>query len=291
MIHGVHHLGLAGTDLAGAARFHGGLIGARPDAAALLAGLNLRLELHAASGSLVAPGSPALNRPGIRHYCVQNFAFERLAAAVTGGGGTLIAEPVDLGTGNAYAYARDPEGNIIEIEGLPYAPAEQANWVGHIALVTHDIAATAAFYSAVLGTAAAGPRRVGPSAAIDWMGGLPGAVLLGAWLPAGPIALELWQFEQPAFAGSAVRAHFAEPGFSHIAFACDDPLQERLRLIALGAKAADPALAAQPTPGAEAACFVSGPDGVLIELVRMADPALALAGLADRDVVSRIERR
>ena len=177
---------------------------------------------------------PALNRPGIRHICVQNLDCGKLEAAVTGAGGTLIAPPLDLATGNMYAYALDPEGNIVEIEGLPYAPPAQPNWIGHVALVTRDIDASLRFYAALLGTDPAGPRQVGPSAAADRMGGLAGAILHGAWLSAGNVGLEFWQFQEPRFAGPAERTGFSEPGFSHLAFESDDPTHDMARALALG---------------------------------------------------------
>ena len=65
-----------------------------------------------------------INRPGIRHFCVQNRDCAALEKAVRGNGGGLIAPPLDLGTGNQYAYARDFEGNIMEIE-LIEAPREK----------------------------------------------------------------------------------------------------------------------------------------------------------------------
>lgn len=291
MIHGVHHIGLAVHDRTAACRFHRHVIGGRPDPAALLAGLNFRLELHDAVPEDHAVRPPELNRPGVRHYCAQNFACSKLVECVEDGGGALMAEPVDLGTGNDYAYARDPEGNIIEVEGLPYAPQTEPTWIGHVALVTSDIAAAAAFYAALLGVTASAPRRVGPSPAIDHMGGLPGAILLGVWLNAGPIALELWQFEKPAFTKRSDRKHFTEPGFSHIAFECDDPAAEQARLLTLGARTVAASYGADPTPGAALSRFVMGPDGVLIELVSMQDPALCLNGLADPGVVARVEGR
>ncbi|WP_295632494.1 VOC family protein [Novosphingobium sp.] len=289
MISGLHHVGLAAADIATAARFHGALTGATPNevAGGLLTAINVRIELHQASGP--ATTVPALNRPGIRHLCVQNFDCGRLEAAVITNGGSLIAPPLDLGTGNMYAYARDPEGNIVEIEGLPYAPPEQPNWAGHVALVTCDIDATLRFYSALLGTQASGPRQVGPSPAVDRMGGMSGAILNGAWLSAGNIGLEFWQFREPVHDGAADRSRFYEPGFSHLAFESDDPARDMERAITLGAIPADRAIEPRPTPGALDSRFVSGPDGVLIEFVRMASSDLALAGLADRDVVARIE--
>lgn len=286
MITGLHHVGLAAADIDTAARFYGSLTGAPPLEAAggLLAGLNLRLELHQAGQTQGT--APALNRPGIRHICVQNFDCAKLEAAVVGARGKLIAPPLDLGTGNMYAYARDPEGNIVEIEGLPYAPPGQATWIGHVALVTLDIDSSLRFYTALLGTNAAGPRPVGPSSAVDRMGGLTGAILHGAWLSAANVGLEFWQFREPDYAGPADRSGFGEPGFSHLAFESDDPMRDVARALSLGAILPDDAIEPQPTPGALDARFVSGPDGVIIEFVRMASANLALA---DRNVVARIE--
>ena len=130
MIKGIHHVTLVVRDLGAAQRYYGAVAGMKPlsecDAATLvvidrqLGGMNFDHCLLAGRNGyllLIAPhwpdGAPApvvnpVNRAGIRHFCVQNHDIAPLADAVAAQDGTLIAPPLDLGTGNQYAYARDP---------------------------------------------------------------------------------------------------------------------------------------------------------------------------------------
>jgi catechol 2,3-dioxygenase-like lactoylglutathione lyase family enzyme len=140
MIKGIHHVGLVVRDLAAAQRYYGAAAGMRqlPEAAAqvvapahdlaaapadlsLLAGPNGYLLLIAprwAEGAPVAEAN-SINRPGIRHFCAQNHDCAILERAVGDHGGSLIAPPLDLGTGNQYAYARDCEGNMLPSTSQP----------------------------------------------------------------------------------------------------------------------------------------------------------------------------
>ncbi len=290
MILGIHHIGVAVRSIAGVLPFYQQTAGLRCHGAAqtadncLLAGPNAFVALHRAAPGHDAPAVPRpINAPGIRHFCVQNHDCTMLEKAVQNTGGSLIAPPLDLGTGNQYAYARDPETNIMEIEGLPYAPASQPTWIGHVAIVTEDMDASLAFFAAALGTQPPNRRAVGPAPQFDRMGGLTGVRLEGAWLPAPNMQLELWQFRAPHYAGPAPRADGREPGYSHIALETDDLADDTARLVALGCARIE-------TPSPRSATLRTA-DNITIKLVQPLEAALSLSALSDPGVCARIEAR
>ncbi len=308
MILGIHHVTLVVRDLAAAecyycaaARMHRVAV---PEAAALavidheLGGMDFDHCLLAGRNGyllLIAPhwpdGVPAqvanpINRAGIRHFCAQNHDITPLAAAVAAQGGSLIAPPLDLGTGNQYAYARDPEGNIMEIEGLPYAPVGEQTWLAHVALVTRDMDRAIAFYAALFGTALKSRGRFGPGPQLDRMGGLVDAQLEGAWLPAGNLQLELWQFHAPTSPAESAR-HLFDSGYSRLCLQSDDLDADAARLVALGGT-----LLTDCVENASLRAILgSEPEGNLIEIVelRAVGAALAIATLADPDICARVE--
>ena len=257
MIRGIHHLTLVVRDTDAAVQYYaaaGGLHCQSSEGAVALA-----LSLHQVAGAdahftpvllagpngyllLAGIGGPKaqttdanpINRVGIRHLCVQNHDCAILNAGVYRGGGSLIAPPVDLGTGNQYAYARDVEANIMEIEGLPYAPADEPTWLAHVALVTRNLDQTCAFYQGLFETQLKRRAKVGPGAQFDRMGGLRETVLEGAWLPAGNLQLELWQFHQPPSPDEPRPRTVLDPGYSMMSLECDDLERDVARLIDLG---------------------------------------------------------
>ena len=89
----------------------------------------------------------------------------------------------------------------MEIEGLPYAPVCRADLAWRIwRLVTRDMDRATAFYAALLlgrGVKKPQPGRTGGAVRHGWAELVRCAALKGAWLPAGNLQLELWQFHAP----------------------------------------------------------------------------------------------
>ncbi len=308
MITGIHHVGLVVRDRIATERFYcaaAGMqslpddmaravapaLGADPPAhdLSLLSGPNGYLLLtapHWPEGAPAAVANP-VNRPGIRHFCAQNRDCAMLERAVTDNGGSLIARPLDLGTGNQYAYARDSEGNIMEIEGLPYAPVGEPTWLGHVALVTRDLDRAIGFYAALFGAALQNRGQFGPGPQFDRMGGLSGARIEGAWLPAGNLLLELWQFHAPSYRQELAQRLTFDPGYSHIGLETDDLDGDAERIVELGG-----ALSGQPIENGQfRVIMASDPDGNAIQLLEPSNPAgpLSIAALAEPDLRLRIE--
>lgn len=312
MIKGIHHVALVVRDLVAAECYYCSAAGMHrltveaaraiahpspqlaavenlPVGQSLLAGRNGYLKLLAPqwpSGAPDAEDNP-INRPGIRHFCVQNFDCTILEQAVLGNGGSLIAPPLDLGTGNQYAYARDPEGNIMEIEGLPYAPATEPTWMGHVAIVTRDMDAAIAFYGRLFGTELRSRGRFGPGPQFDRMGGLADARIEGAWLTTGNMLLELWQFHAPEYPPEAAPRDFLDPGYSHICLESDDLADDAARLAALGGEMVSGIIENDLVRS----LFARDPDGNIIELLepRMANGALSISVLEKPDICELVD--
>lgn len=312
MFIGIHHVALVVSDPKAAMRYYGAVAGLRrlPDSTArlvspghagllalgnppfehyLLAGRNGFLELLSSDGVPLGPdgeGNP-INRPGIRHFCVQNHDCAILEAAVLGNRGSLIASPLDLGTGNQYAYARDPEGNIMEIEGLPYAPSGEPTWLGHVAIVTQDMDAAIAFYAVLFGTALKSRGRFGPGPQFDRMGGLTDARIEGAWLPAGNMQLELWQFQAPQYSGAVAQRGFLDPGYSHVCLQVTNLESDAARLVALGGTV----ITGTRDTGEARTLFTCDPEGNVIELLELRDPEgpLSISSLAQPNICVQVE--
>ncbi len=312
MITGIHHVTLAVRNLAAAVDYYSHVVGLEPvtvpdtgwpaqveldepglpkgrQERCLLAGRNGYLELV----SLPEPGfdidqaADPVNRPGIRHFCIQNHDIAILEAAVLGHGGSLIAPPLDLGTGNQYAYSRDPEGNIMEIEGLPHAPPAEPTWMAHVALVTCDMDAAVAFYGQFLGRPLQNRGRFGPADRFDRMGGLQDAELEGAWISAGNMLLELWQFHAPDYRGRPKAAPFSEPGYSHFCLVTDQLEADAARIVELGGSL----ISAVDAGDAGRRQFAGDPEGNVLELLELRSPdgPFSLATLADPGICARID--
>ncbi len=308
MITGIHHIGLVVREIAAAQRYYCAAAGMQPlpdeMACALLPALGTTpsasdLSLLAGPNGyllLIAPhwpeGAPAvttnpINRPGIRHFCAQNHDCAVLERAVADNGGSLIAPPLDLGTGNQYAYARDGEGNVMEIEGLPYAPQGEPTWLGHVALVTRDMDRAIGFYASLFGTALQNRGRFGPGPQFDRMGGLSDARIEGAWLDAGNLQLELWQFHTPRYPDEPEQRRLLDPGYSHVALETDDLDADAARLVALGGE-----IAGEVVENAQfRSILASDPEGNALQLLapREPDGPLALAALVEPALRLRIE--
>ena len=312
MITGIHHIALVVQDAAAAEAYYcsvGGMVRLSAEAAAvissslfelcsgddlplstmLLAGRNGYLELVTPHWPVGAPDplDNPINQPGIRHFCVQNHDCAMLDRAVYGNGGSLIAAPLDLGTGNQYAYARDCEGNILEIEGLPYAPMSEPTWLGHVAVVTRDMDRAVDFYAALFATPLQNRGKFGPGPGYDRMGGLKDARIEGAWLQAGNMLLELWKFHAPEFPADPAPRKICDPGYSHLCLESDNLEADAARLVELGGTMLTQCSANNQIRSA----FASDPDGNVIELLEPhgAGRTLAIAALAEPAVCARIE--
>lgn len=151
--------------------------------------------------------------PGMTHTCYQSASavsgYDKFKAA----GVDMLSRgdtPIELGNyGVSYAYAYDPEGNMLELEqmsdfviGLTIGKSwakKNSLWMTQVAILSPDISKLIDFYHVVLGIA---PYRVGrysDNPAFAEVADLDSLAFHGAWfmLDGRGKKLELMQYEPP----------------------------------------------------------------------------------------------
>jgi predicted enzyme related to lactoylglutathione lyase len=218
---GVHHVAIAAHDAARLQRFYTSAAALRPwpalDALALpgdgvaLAGPNC--------GVRVLPGADLPRRrpvseAGITHVCLQSTRIATLRAAHLDAGATFHSPLVDLGTGFLYCYARDPEYNVTELEGVADVWPDATPWIAHVNVAAADMARLCDFYAGVFGSNAQRGARLRNDARFDAIAELPGVELRMAWVPAGNVQIELIHYTQPASVATSMPGTRRQPGAS-----------------------------------------------------------------------------
>ncbi len=271
VIRGVNYVGMSVSDLNGAATFYEsanlvpvddepafgvgvlegwGLSSEVSVESRMLRSSNAQIRLMEFSGDMgdVAniPNLPVYG-PGIAHVCYQvakeTGAYEKFLAA----GAEPIGDPemVRLSDRNPveYAYARDLDGSVFEVEHvdvaaleLPEPPKSQYR-IRHVSLATPDMDRAIDFYSAFLGGQE--PRRVGrfwnlSGEKLDKVSGETGSEIEMAWFQIRNLELELVQYHShPTNTDSAPRPVNAL-GYNMIMFDVSDITAARQRLIDAG---------------------------------------------------------
>ena len=198
-----------------------------------MAAPNAFIALYASTD---APGLTQQNKrvcdPGIGHFCVQSgdgkATWDRFAAADMAFNDT----PVALGTGAIYAYGRDPEYNLVEVEGIADEPAATPPWIAHVALVSANLDRLAAFYETLIGRAVHN-KGTFANALFENITGLKNVCVDAQWIMADNMIFEMWCYRNPATQGAPPPAVGA-PGYRHVGFCCADLAAEILRLEAKG---------------------------------------------------------
>lgn len=217
--------------------------------------------------------------PGIAHVCYQvdekTQAYQKF---LTGGAKHIGAEEmVHLNPKNPvyYAYARDFDGLIAEIEHvdiakleLPTPPKHQYR-VRHVSLATPDIDRLVDFYTVFLNQP--GPRRVGrlisvSGEKVDQVSGLPGSELEMAWFQIRNLELEMFQYHSHPTEDLKDPRPVDALGYNMIVFDVSDMDAARKRFVDAGGK-----IESEPAPmdGGQI-MFGRDPDGNLLGLQAVA---------------------
>lgn len=145
----------------------------------------------------------------------------------------------------------------------------------HTNLVARDWRALARFYTELFGCTLVPPERDLKGEAFARGTAIPGARAAGAHLRLpgagddGP-TLEIFQYQQDADPGTR---RVNRPGFGHIAFAVDDVAAARAAVLAAGGTAVgDMVETTIATGGRFAWCYVTDPEGNIVELQRFTPP-------------------
>lgn len=233
--------------------------------AALLIGTLGGLELFEfAAGQEAGTPDRAVYAAGIRHVCLQTAISDHLYDNMVAAGAGTHARPAGLGTGNSYVYIRDPEGNLIELEGTPWAPqSARRPWFAHMAVVTPDIARLANFYALLTGSPVHRQGSFGPDHKFDVVAGIADVRFKGAWLRLANAELEFWEYDQPRTT-PVDRRNAVAPGWNHLCFESDDIDADHARLMTLGVELHTP-----PHPfGSARVFFGRDPDGNIFEVLQ-----------------------
>lgn len=235
MIRGVHHLGLQGPDPSAQLAPYAHALGVLPH------GAGDEAWLAAPNGYLLARRGAApvrvasVHATGLAHLCLQSRDAGAAARRLDEAPFTRLAEPVALGTGFHYGYARDPQGRLIELETAPFLHDEPPGWFAHVSFVTRQPPRLADFYAALTERPLSRGPRVRGVSLVDHIAQLPGIELTPTWLRGHNLTLEFMHYAAPALADPAER----QTGWTHIAFEVDDADAAHARALALGATPAD----------------------------------------------------
>jgi catechol 2,3-dioxygenase-like lactoylglutathione lyase family enzyme len=288
-IKGIHHVGIAVNQLAEQIQFFAnattiakvhersfsgaGLAVRAPQATAVLEAPNVYVELMEFAGT---PKAVPVEGPGFTHICFQSPAPLAMYHKFTGANATAVSRgngPVDLGGyGVHYAYLRDRNQIMYEVEQLDRPQFSGDVWVAHVALVSADIDRLIEFYSKLFDIEPY--RRVnkvtGPR--VDDVTGLDDARARAGWFNVANMILEIWEYINPPTPGNAVDRPFEQTGYNKFAFEVSDIEAEVKRLNDLGVEWLSDV---QATPlGKE--IYAADPDGNRFSLVEVKDPALSL---------------
>lgn len=310
MIVGLHHIGVSVQNLDRASAFYREALGfeevvrfgLRDDPAgramlqlpviagnaAMLRAPNMVVEAFEFAGAKRRLEDRPVNEPGITHFCMQAPTMAQVAARMKAAGATFSSEPTDLGADILYAYPRDPDGNVIELESLPAMGETAPLWAAHISITTPDIDRAVEFYERLTGAAGRRSARLGPNPKIDRLTCLSGAEVTGAWLPVGNLQLEFWQYHRPAARNVDTDRAISDPGYSHFAFEVDDLPGDRARAEQLGMR-----FQGEPiSMGGISATYGRDPDGIVVEFIQFREPdrALAISAFDDPQIVARVEQ-
>ena len=280
---GIHHVGVAVSDLATSAAFYQTTasmerlspiaIGSEqplpPTSSEVLSTPNGILQLMQFPDSRskrhdVVP----VEGPGITHVCFQSPADLELYRRFEQAGATPVSRgtpPIDLnGRGVVYAYARDNDGIMFEVEQLDAPKFDGPVWLAHVALVSHDLDRLVDFYRNLLGVEPYGRANKLGGPRWDEVTGLDNVRVRAAWFNTGNMIIELWQYVTPTTAAPGSPLPFDQLGYNKIAIEVGDLGVERRRLEGAGATFLNDPIEQNGVTEA----FLRDPDGNLLSLLQ-----------------------
>jgi len=186
--------------------------------------------------------------PGMTHTCYQSHpdrptfdSFEKAGAGILTRGGS----PIDAGLGVTYAYAYDPEGNMVELEQMSWIllglnigkkwARENAPWMTQVALMSPDVEKLTDFYEGVLEIAPYRTVSIGPQEGLDAIVDLDSVTIESSWfaLDSQGKKMELMQYTNPVTDTRSSIPELTDLGYSY-SFEVGDIQKEYERLKAKG---------------------------------------------------------
>jgi catechol 2,3-dioxygenase-like lactoylglutathione lyase family enzyme len=204
--------------------------------------------------------------PGITHVCFQAPRSKSIYEKVKTFGANILSRgnvPIDRGFGITYAYAKDPNGIMFEMEHFAEPPFEQDVLIGHVALVTPDIDRLVSFYTQLLGIE---PNRridnIKNSPKLDDIANIDSLRMRAAWFKLDNMILEMWQFQNPKTKEPSQPLPFSQIGYNTVAFGVGNLQNEFKRLSSKGVKF----LSAPVQNANSSSVYARDPDGNLLLL-------------------------
>ena len=245
---------------------------------ALLAGPNAFIDWHEASDD-EQRSDRAINAPGIAHLCLQGRDGGALRTGMEEAGTRFFAQPVELGTGFSYAYARAADGRLLELEASPVLPDQPSAWFAHLALISERADELASFYAAILDAPLVAGGRFCNNALMDSMAALEGVDVEIWWVKSSPISLEFFRYHAPG-GGERGRGIAA---YSHLGIEVAD-LSDAVEQVLVHGGSQDSAV----TVGADgSSAWMRDPDNNLLRLVQLNDARRSVASLAFPEILSQ----
>ncbi|MBI1339465.1 hypothetical protein GC169_04535 [bacterium] len=204
-----------------------------------LRGTNTHLRLmqfQNPSPAATAAGPVPVQGIGITHVCHQSPDDKPIFPKFVAAGAKPISRTGDLvqlrpDVPVKYAYLRDADETMLEIEQimLPNLPYDYR--MRHVAIAVADIDRTVAFYTAVLGYPPRERRSNLQSPTLDATADLDAVKLDVAWFPVSDFELEIWEYLNPLPVPRAEPRPVDAPGYNMMVFDVDnaDAALERLR--------------------------------------------------------------
>lgn len=189
--------------------------------------------------------------PGMTHTCFQSPMDESGFDKFVKAGADVLSrydQPVDLGGyGVTYAYAYDPEGNMIELEQLDgellkragydmsWQELDESLWMSQVALATHDITALMAFYEKILAFEPYRLADLSENERADEIADIDNLHILGGWFRMNKTSkvIEIWQYINPVTPEFEATREVTDLGYS-FSIEVDDIQQEYQRMRDLG---------------------------------------------------------
>ena len=207
--------------------------------------------------------------PGITHVCFQSPDNKPIFPKFVAAGAMPLSRTGDLvqlrpDVPVKYAYLRDADGTMIEIEQLLLDNLKFDHRMRHVAIASMDIDRTVAFYTAVLGKAPRERRSNLVNKTLDITANLDDMKLDVAWFQVGNLELEIWEYLNPAPTPATEARPLEALGHNMIVFDVSDPAVALQRLEDAGGLRVT---APSPMDGGQIA-FGRDPDGNLIGFFR-----------------------
>jgi catechol 2,3-dioxygenase-like lactoylglutathione lyase family enzyme len=233
----------------------------------ILQGPNCFLELMQFAGSESQDLSKMpIEGPGITHVCYQASKTKPIYEKVKTLSAKIISrgnQPIDRGFGYTYAYARDLNNIMFEMEHLEKPTFKEDVIVGHVALVTPDMDRLVKFYTQILGIEPHTRRdSIRDSPKLDDIANIDGLKMRAAWFKTGSIGLEMWSFENPKTLEAQKPSPYHQIGYNKVVFEVENIDSEYKRLKDLGVK-----FLSEPVSNKNySVVYARDPDGNLIGL-------------------------